>query len=1163
MVIISHKEIAVFIQERNPPMKAFLLAVAVSPVMLWGADQIFEAESGELAPKFTRVDAMTGASGGKALTLLSDRGRVDKPAEVPPATRIRFTVPRNGTYQITLRAKTDNDGSDSAYYAIDAAKPQMIGFGKHGQWKDLALPAVKLNSGEHTLSIHTREPGFHLDTVTVAGGTAYRPADLTRYPAPPLTPPAGHPRLLARSADLPTIRKNLNSSENRPIYELVQKLAAMPIDAKLTEKNARSRYGLYNESVLKAIEARAFLYLIENNEKAGREAVQAMSDFLRTVQFKPDFQDVTRQMGYVIYVSALVYDWCYPLMNATQRTEFIERSEEIASTMEIGFPPFRQGNITGHAGEAQLLRDLLAIGIAAYDENPNMYRVAAGRFFAEMVAPRNFFYVSGRHHQGNAYGPYRYMWEVFAGWLFRRMNQAEVFRPEIGKMVNIWLYGRLPDGSLFIDGDNFLRQGSYMRFPQAVFLLMNFTRDPLAKEEFIRQDGYRGYAMNDPVTFLLLNDPAIPVGKTAELPLTHYFPHPLGSMIARSGWGFGRAADPVVVEMKGAGYQYNNHHHLDAGSFQIYHRGLLAADLGQYGPYGTEYDWGFNKQSISHNLLLVYDPAEKRPAFNDGGQHHPNNRYEPDTQKTLETKGYYVGDTTAHAFGPDTRLPLFSYLKCDLSRAYGTRVRDYQRSFVYWNLNRPDVPGALVVFDHVVAADPKFRKSWILNTYEKPEVTPQGFRAELTQQGYNGRLEVHSLLPEAANRTISTEPALTVRDKTFTPPFPLDLSGQGFRTEISPKQPAAEDLFLQVIPVGTAGKAMPLPVSLLRNDAIVGAVLGDKITTFARDGKLLRRTFSLEVPQNRMQILLTDLAAGSWEVRTPDGSQYRAEVKTADHTLFFVAPQAGKYTLTPGENRHAPLPDARSLRAKPASGADGVTVDGRKLSLRQQPKKFAELLFVPAVDVLRALQITPLRQTAKELEFNAPTGKITFRAGDARAWLDSMQVDLPRAPRLENGEWFVPADIFGRLLGYEVQVENAANGAQFRTRKAQAAGIPILAAYSPAISDSPIDLMLDGDPVSYWAGEKNEGRFTVFLGRPRTVSAAEIIWSKGEQRRYRFELQASPDGREFKTVYRGESTPGAAPQEYRFTPVKAAFVRFIGMGNNQNDWNSVAEFRLK
>ncbi|MGE4565188.1 MAG: discoidin domain-containing protein, partial [Victivallaceae bacterium] len=124
-------------------------------------------------------------------------------------------------------------------------------------------------------------------------------------------------------------------------------------------------------------------------------------------------------------------------------------------------------------------------------------------------------------------------------------------------------------------------------------------------------------------------------------------------------------------------------------------------------------------------------------------------------------------------------------------------------------------------------------------------------------------------------------------------------------------------------------------------------------------------------------------------------------------------------------------------------------------------------------------------------------------------------------------------------------------------------GVPVVSAYSPAVSDSPLDQMLDGDAISYWAGTGDLATFVLFLGEPRELGGVEVIWSNGSTRSYKFDILASLDGVNYELVYSGSSKPGAGPQEYMFTkPVKASFVKMVGYGNNTNQWTSVAEFAV-
>ncbi len=738
------------------------------------------------------------------------------------------------------------------------------------------------------------------------------------YKEPKVYPPAEHPRVLIRKKDLPELQKKLTAQECVPVLAEVRKLAAdKTLDGRLSPEKNRFAKGVHDEKNLYAIQSRAFLYLVDNDRQMGVAAISGIKNYLNSCQYKSELLDASREIGFTLYTMALVYDWCYDLLSAEDKAFFIRQGEKFIAVMEPGLPPVKQGNITGHGGEAMIFRDILSYAIAVYDEAPLMYRIAAGRYFQEMVEPRNFFYPAGRHHQGSMYGPYRYMWDIFSAWLFRRMSGIEVFVPAAEDQIYQWLYTRLPDGSVFPDGDNWWWNGNYMSFPQCTLYHHTYFNSPLSKGEFLRQRGME-YALTDPVTFLLFCRPELGTADFKSLPLTHYFPFPLGAMVARSGWESGRKSNTAVVRMNGSDYHFNNHHHLDHGSFLIYFRGPLAVDAGQYSHYGSEYDWSFAKDSISHNVLLVRDPAEKAApkCHNSGGQKYPFNRNEPWTMKHLMQQDFKVGQTLSHGAGPDGNLPVYSHIKAEMSKAYGGRVKDYVRSFVYFNLNNPSRPGVLIVFDRAESTKKEFEKYWTINSLFPP--VQYSDRFNLVSR--DGRLEVFPLLPAAENRKITVSPSLEFFGKKLKAPFPQLVNGDCRRTMISPRQPAEKDVFLNVLLMGMAGdEPSEKPRLISGSGGAVGAEIAGVAAVFSKEKRYFDSDFSFELEKGG-NVLLTDLSPGFWTVERDGKVLFYGEAKKDNETLFFVGGK-GSYRIRKGKFGTAALPDYSSLKAIPSPGS--------------------------------------------------------------------------------------------------------------------------------------------------------------------------------------------------------------------------------------------------
>ena len=297
---------------------------------------------------------------------------------------------------------------------------------------------------------------------------------------PPVVPPASRPRLWVNEQSLPQVRANLDKGENAPLWAKVKKQAAKPVELKIPPDGELR----HNAALESAVVAKAFVHLMTGDKDRGREAVTLVRDYLAAVQFD-NLLDITREIGRAIYSGALVYDWCYDLMTPEERDSIRSNLLRLAEDMEIGWPPFRQTIVNGHGNEAQLNRDLLAMAIAVYSEDPAPYRYCAYRVLEELAPMRKFEYQSPRHNQGISYGPYRYSWDLHAAWLFRRMTGKPVFDPNIGDVYKFWLYMRLPTGQMLRDGDGF-SDGRQVSLGLTPLLAYAYTGDPIRAISCVR-----------------------------------------------------------------------------------------------------------------------------------------------------------------------------------------------------------------------------------------------------------------------------------------------------------------------------------------------------------------------------------------------------------------------------------------------------------------------------------------------------------------------------------------------------------------------------------------------------------------------------------------------------------------------------------------------------
>ena len=722
---------------------------------------------------------------------------------------------------------------------------------------------------------------------------------------PSVRPPSGRPRLWVNQESLPVVRKRLEAAEHQDAWRKVKANALKPyrFDFDVDQEM------FYDEKLEQAIEQKAFYYLMTEDKTVGEEAVDLAGKYLSVLEFgNVSYGDITRELGRAIYTGALVYDWCYELIDDPTKASMRKDFKRLVRDMEIGWPPFFgiESIVNGHGNEAQICRDMLSWSLAVYDEDPEPYKYVSYTILEQLVPMRKFEYQSPRHNQGVDYGAYRFGWEMHAAWLYYRMLGYPVFDDNIKDLPYYWLYMRLPDGYMLRDGDMFSakssgKQAPYWKQPQTMLLCYAYAKDPLLKGEFERQGGLP----DNPVLFLLLDDPALKANSDVSgLPLTKDFGNVLGGMIARTGWESDSASNNVVAELKGGGYHFGNHQHADAGALQLYFRGMQVGDLGLYLSYGPPYDFEFNKRSISHSMMLLYDPDETlrfRTRLRDGGSRF-SQRF-PRTPEEARTDPWFdYGSVISSDFGPSTVHPAYSYFDVDLTAAYSEKMRRYRRTFCFLNLEREDVPAVVILADDMESADPDFKKYWQINTLNPPAQESGRMVLYSTLAGKTGKTYVDMLVPKAEDRA-TTVLSGAKANSTFGTEFKVAsdrAEANGHRIMVSPKSLRARDRFFTVFQL-VDEDAAPLPVDFEERDGRYQVAIGDRVVSMQADTELCGDQFTLSVNgSGRKQVLLTGLRPGFWQMTNEQGTVIVVhDVKPGKNTLGAEL-SVGTYTVSRG-----------------------------------------------------------------------------------------------------------------------------------------------------------------------------------------------------------------------------------------------------------------------
>ena len=739
-------------------------------------------------------------------------------------------------------------------------------------------------------------------------------------------PPKEHPRVFVRAEEIPALKAKMQHPAGKKILKKLKK-ASVPRTAEeeAAAKDRGFRYYAQMRGVTSQVQLQALEYLVNGDKAQARQAITSMLDTLKRTSFGTK-NDLSRASGCMLMVGGMIYDWCYDQFTSQEREAYVNEFIRIAHTMECHYPPKRTEPIAGHSSEWMILRDMLSCGIAIYDEYPDMYNHVIKMLFEDYIPVRNFTYRGMNYHQGSGYVTVRFLNDLNSLWILDKMGAGAVYDPAQQYVLYDFIYRRRPDGQVLPAGDvNPAPRKRPQSYSMPAMLASSYYHDPYLAYEYERRPSTEAHML---MLELLWRDFDLK-GKTPEdLPLTRFSPTPFGWMIARTGWG----KNSVVAEMKINEHFYGNHQHMDGGSFQIYYRGPLAIDSGSYqgssGGYNSPHNKNYFKRTIAHNSLLIYDPSEKFAcwnyggagktefAANDGGQRMPRDRWDTCRSfKDLLSESYTVGKTLASGFGPDAHAPEYSYLKGDITKAYTSKVEDVRRSFVFLNMEPKgnadknseeevtDVPAALIVYDHIVSADPSFRKYWLIHSIEEPETGVQELTIRRTKDGDTGKLHCNILLPEAdVTKVGGPGKEFWVFGENYpnaatTRPDPCNERG-AWRVEVTPKKESKEDCFLNVMQV-MDNSVKPLPVQRIDAEKVVGAAIDDRMVFFSRDSRQLTGTFTFEIPKTsgkKVKVLLTDLAEGKWTVRKGKNAVKADKVSAESGTLYFEA-APGKYTV--------------------------------------------------------------------------------------------------------------------------------------------------------------------------------------------------------------------------------------------------------------------------
>lgn len=1215
-------------------MKKILIALMFSLMSLLALTTVasaetiaLEAEDFEIYSSFS-VNKSEKASGGAYITATTTNAVVARKPEDLGAvnTEAKINIKETANFSMYIRvANPAAYNGDSMYFIHDNVVHEFHFGVEHTDfyWKKVGV--AKFEAGEHTIRLYAREQGGMMDKVIITSDPFFIPEGIgelperdsvlynsgegdIRAPLPAVVPPSNeHPRLLVRGSDLPRIRENLNHPQNKAAYERVLE------KAKSTHNGNQASY---STDLLEIMQSKAFLYLVNGDLEMGKQAVEMVMNHINKVQVATTFasDSTMRSAGHVVFATSCVYDWCYDLFTPEQRENYIQKcSDLITLNFEGGFPNVETQDIpttAGHSVENPYYKDQLALAIAVYDENPFIYNNLVGVLNMNYFPLLNWYYPSHWMTQGvSTYGDFRYVWEVFCAYMLDTLGQKPFVEDGPHYSVYKSIYWRRPDGHYFTDSDETRKvfDNTYVKNAHALYFMVgNMYKDPVIKWQYYKNKADTDYVstgitgMTAPM-YLLMNDTTVGLDNRAELPLTKYYPSPVGNMMARTSWEEGADSPAMLVSMKPQETYFSGHTHVETGNFTVYYKGMLALDSGSYEapaytkPDGTQIagsQWGsghymsYLTQPVAHNVLLVYDPSNPSEIMAGGQKMQPGAYNSIKSYSSFMNGSNKTAENLAYDYGPDKQKPEYSYLESDLSYGYKeNRVKDYTRSYMFLNLFSDEIPGAFIVFDRIKSADASLEKAWLLHSIEEPKVDGNIVTIDRTEWHNSGRLTNTVLMPEAHKIEKVGGPGKEFWNGTSNQEIykqPIGDEAGAWRIEVKPESKQEQDYFLNVIQVSDPDDSIAHhKVTSNEQGEFVGIFVADRAVFMKKDIGTVYRDFEVTAEGNGdISYIITNLAEGRWTVTDADGKEIANEAVSGEHTVLRFRAKAGTYKV------HWDFEDG--IKKKHFNILDdAVRLDYTPVDIFVNDKNYNGrgrledgVVMISLDDFEENTNRTSVTVENGTFSVKGGVGEMTGTVGSADVVINGNPVTLSIPAKEFEGKVYVPVDdcmhdVFEFVADYDdltyilyfrggyYMVPGADYEIINSEDRNRADVITTTCSEINAEGNEP-NVSLDNNYSTYWCSSGKGEWITYELAENYELTGVGLAWASGHLRQEHFAVHVSEDGVKWTEVWRGDSSGKTDRiEDFMFSaPVKAKYVKLECNENTVNQMNSLYETHI-
>lgn len=751
----------------------------------------------------------------------------------------------------------------------------------------------------------------------------------TQYSDPPVSPTTSqHPRVMLNKDIVAKLkafleRDDLDASTKRVINDFWSQ-ADTVADGIFPDKTGKSgNVYRYDVTEINAINAKALAYLITGHEAYAYEAIVGAKNMIRSIEYTKDVHmDPYHGYGHLAIVASLVYDWCYDVLTESDKQMFINGVHNyLLCNLEFHYPPENMNSVNSHATGPQFLRHYMTVAIAFADERPDWWDFIGGRFYAEYVPMCDLLFEGGYVSQGTAsYAPGKYFNYLWASWLLKCSTGTTGFDEQNLRSSGDGILGMImPDGTYYATGDRTAGKKGITVDAHWMFLAAAMFDDPvaLANAKYYSND-YTIYNLTDlrtttPALLLIYfssmsADASDDVDTKGEL--VSFIKYPGNQMTVRNSF----TADAASAFMRIGGLHTGSHDSDDAGTFQLYYKGLLACTSGVYNTYGATHHQYYMQTTVSHNGLLIYNPDFKNT---DNGWYSGGQIAITDTATFDDwTNGNnVVGELLGYDYSSSKSSVDYAYIAGDITKAYHTKTVDYVgRRMLTVYTDDEKYPMIFFVFDSIDSDSADFRKTFLLHTVNEPTIN-EADRSAVIVNGEGkaifkntvGGDKIQKIGGEGfaywignGNDFDGTEASgKNCVDEYVTEDRHDTIWG---RLEVSAGGEERTDM-LSVMYVTDADNNDTLEISSFENDTIALTTVGDVTAVFIKSINRNEKSLSFiaEGSGENMEYYVSGMLEGTWKVSVNGEDRGSYKVKEESGLLRFTAP-AGEVTLIPGDD---------------------------------------------------------------------------------------------------------------------------------------------------------------------------------------------------------------------------------------------------------------------